>query len=367
MDTLLSHTTALELLRSFSLRRRVTRGARSGQEPPEHPPSADDVEAITGRFPELTLPLHVSVSDKNRRGPTGLVAAHVTEVPLPHDSTIVLAEGIRCVSPEHLAVQMATQLSLLELVFLLGEILGLYAICPSREEGMFKRSRPLTTKRDILDHLDALGPTHGTRLVRHALALACERSATPLETKLTMRLCLKPSLGGYHLNVLSVTDPLEVVRLGKGLRRGVRRPDVMLGSRKGPAPYSGVSFDFSDDDRQAPTGADRGTRRQSDLLAINFKSYVLTKALYDDIEYMDDVVARARADLGLPKQRLTKFESARRRRLGLTLYGELEAMDGITWHGRGRGRLGNETLATHSDHVTELAPVDAHALDQPCP
>ena len=300
MDTLLSHTSALELLRSYALRRRLKRCARSGTEPPQLPPTREDVKSVTQRFPELTLPLHVTLSDKNRRGPKGMVTAHVTEMSLPHEATIVIAEGIRCVSPEHLVVQMAPSLSLLELVFLLGEMLGTYAISPEHEGGMFAREAPLTTKERILAHLDALGPARGTGIVRHALSLACEGSASPYETKLSMRLGLKPALGGYHLNVLAMNEPIKVAHLGSRLGEGVRKPDVLLGAREASAPYSGVSFDYNGRVHEIPGSLERDIRRQNELLAIGFKNYVLTKALYDDLDYMDDIVARARADLGLP-------------------------------------------------------------------
>ena len=363
MDTLLSHTTALELLRSHAPLRRLARFARTGAEPPALPPTSEDVRSITQRFPGLTLPLHVTLSNKNSRGPRDLVTAHVTEVPLPHDSTIVVAKGIRCVSPEHLVVQMASALSLLELVFLLGEMLGTYAICPSHEDGMLARETPLTSKERILTHLDALGPARGTSLVRRALSLACEGSASPYETKLSMRLGLKPALGGYHLNVLAMNEPVKVARFGSGLDVGVRKPDVLLGACEASAPYSGVSFDYNGRVHEIPGSLERDVRRQNELLAIGFKNYVLTKALYDDLDYMDDIVARARADLGLPRLHLMRDESARRRRLRLALYLELERMDGVTWHGKESGPGAEEVGPAYDEPFMEVVPVEAYGLE----
>lgn len=363
MDTLLSHTTALELLRSHAPLRRLARFARTGAEPPALPPTSEDVRSIAQRFPGLTLPLHVTLSNKNKRGPRNLVTAHVTEVPLPHDSTIVVAKGIRCVSPEHLVVQMASALSLLELVFLLGEMLGTYAICPSHEDGMLARETPLTSKERILTHLDALGPARGTSLVRRALSLACEGSASPYETKLSMRLGLKPALGGYHLNVLAMNEPIKVARLGSGLDVGVRKPDVLLGARESSAPYSGVSFDYNGRVHELARSVEHDIRRQNELLAIGFKNYVLTKALYDDLDYMDDVVERARADLGLPRLHLTRDERARRRRLRFALYLELEQMDGITWRGGGTSLSMEEVYPTLDEPVVDVVPVEVYGLE----
>lgn len=363
MDTLLSHTTALELLRSYALRRRLMRCPRTGAEPPALPPNREDVELIVQRLPDLTLPLHVTVNNRNHRGPRGVVTTHVTNVFLPPDSTIVIAKGIRCVSPEHLVVQMAPMLSLLELVFLLGEMLGTYAICPSHEDGMFTREAPLTTKERILAHLDALGPSRGAGLVRRALPLACEGSASPYETKLSMRLGLKPALGGYHLNVLAMNEPIKVARLGSRLGEGVRKPDVLLGACEASAPYSGVSFDYNGRVHELLGSLERDIRRQNELLAVGFKNYVLTKALYDDLDYMDDVVERARADLGLPRLHLTRVEKARRRRLRFALYLELEQMDGITWRGKESGPCAEGVGPVYEEPFVEVVPIEAYGLE----
>ena len=107
-----------------------------------------------------------------------------------------------------------------------------------------------------------------------------------------MRLGLKPALGGYHLRVLSMNAPLEVVRIGSALGSGTRKPDVLLGSTSVHAPFSGVSFDYNGGVHRTPDAFERDARRQNEMLAVDFKNYVLTKSLYDDLDYMDDLVAR---------------------------------------------------------------------------
>ena len=73
---------------------------------------------------------------------------------------------------------MAARLTDLELIYLLSELLGLYAVAPDYERGMFQRRAPLTTPERIRAHLDALGPEHGTQRVRRALRFACVKQSS---------------------------------------------------------------------------------------------------------------------------------------------------------------------------------------------
>ena len=142
MSILLSHTTALEALRSPLARRRLNRGERCAAEAPDEPPAPEELDALFERLPSLTRPIHVSVSERSRRADSSQVHTHTTKLQLPPDSAIRLAEGIYCSSPEHVVVEMSRMLTHLELVFLLGELLGTYAIAPGTEEGMAKRPHP---------------------------------------------------------------------------------------------------------------------------------------------------------------------------------------------------------------------------------
>ena len=364
MPILLSHTTALEALRSSALRGPLERGERVSVPLPETSPAEAEVRSALVRLPQLTCPLHVVAERRGRRVPPRLACVHRSQVPLPPDSAIRLSDGLYCTAPEQLVVQMAPSLTHLELVFLLGELLGTYAIAPDREDGMFQRRRPLTTRERVLAHLDALGPVPGTAQVRAALKMACERSASPYETRLSMRLGLKPARGGYHLRVLSMNAPLEVMRIGSALGPGVRKPDVLLGATSPDAPFSGVSFDYNGGVHATPAGIERDARRQNEMLAVDFKNYVLTKGLYDDLDYMDDLVSRVRADLGMCPPHLTRDEAARRRALRAWLHDELELIDGVHWNGRARERARRAAAEGRPEEpVIEMVPVEAYGVD----
>lgn len=331
MDTLLSHDTALQAIRTAALSRRLERDERASVAVPELPPTRGEALELLGLVPELSAPLHVTVTSGSRVGPSGLVVAHVTRLALPPDSAVPVAPGVSCVSPEHLIVQMAPALTLVELVYLLGELLGTYALGPGGQT--LPRNRPVTTRGRVLDHLSALGPVPWTAHVRRALTMACEGSASPAETRLSMRLGLKPALGGYHLNVLAAFGPRGRALVEGPLGAGERRPDVLLGACAG-APCSGVALDLAEEGRGSPRSL---AVRRREMLAAGLGHHVLTEDLVEDVGRMDELVCGVRAELGLPSQRLTRGEAARRRALRQRLRDDLARIGGASQEGRPDG------------------------------
>ena len=296
---------------------------------------------------------------------TSRVIVHESRLPLPEGSAIRLGKSVYCCSPEQLAVQMAPLLTRIERIFLMGELLGTYAIAPGIEGDMFTRQAPLTNPARVTCHLEQLGHAAGTALVRDALSLACEGSASPAETRLSMRLGLKPALGGYHLDVLSMNEPLQVRRIGEQLGPGVRKPDVLLSSHAAGSAFAGVAFDYNGRVHETQEQFERDLLRQNELLGINFKNYTVSKRLYDSLDYMDDLVRLARRDLGYPEKRHARNERRRRRALRHWLHDELELIDGVHWNGLERVREQREAEgAGEKIEVVELVPLEAYELER---
>lgn len=352
MSILLSHTTALEALRGRSLRERLARGERCRGAVPDSAPTREELASAHAPLKDLSRPLEVLVSTRGARMRTGEVVTHVMGAPLPEGSALWLAPGVQCVSPEQLLVQMACQLTLLELVFLAYELLGIYALDPSSSEGMRQRSVPTTTPERVLEHLGRLGSARGTRVVRRALGLACAGSGSPRETKLAMRLSLPPSMGGYNLKVLSMNAPVEVERVHDPSRSGTRRPDILLGGRDGRV----VALEYNGRHHDEPWRAARDAARGNELKAAGVTEYVIRREQYRDLEYMDGLVAVMRRELGLKRVGLSAVEARRRRELRQALYEELERMDGLRWDGRTRARASGE------GSPVESVPVSAYGL-----
>lgn len=371
MDLLLTHTTALEALRSTRLRWRLERRERCDARVPDDVPASEELRTLIARTPELdhaTLPLELLVTRGAPRTRTKLARTHPSPAELPAGSAFEIAPGVRCVSPEHLPVVMAPELTDVELAFLLSELLGLYAIAPGHEDGMFQRREPLTTPELLLAHLDTLGSERGTERVRRALAHACVRSGSPRETKLSMRLGFTRTQGGYGFDVLSMNDPLAVRRVHDAMRPGVRKPDILLRAPEGATGRAvrGVAVEYDGKDHNGAEAHARDAERHTELIALGLDEHIVTAKQYGDLDYMDGLAEIIRAALGIPRPRLTPERAARQRRLRQELFEELELIDGIHWNGREREltrRAGRPAPPPEPPDVGwDVVPVDAYGV-----
>ena len=344
MMLVLSHTSALSALRLCESRDSLAPLSGDGALPPARVPRKPDLLALINQSPllsRLDRPLHLLVSTDAGRNRNALVRTHLQRGPLPDGSILRLCDEVACVSPEQLVVQMAPQLTQLEPTCLIDELMGLYAISPAAPDGMIQRERPLMTASGLRAHLARVGPAPGTRQARHALADARELSGSPRESKLSLRYLLKPERGGYHLNVLSMNEPLVVARICNQMSQGVRKPDLLVG----PPPDSEarelgnvVAVEYLGRHHDKPEVLVEEANRTNELKAIGVSEYVIRREHYRDLDYMDGLAQKIRSELGLPRIALAREELVQGRHKRLELYRELELIDGVSWNGRERER-----------------------------
>lgn len=369
MTILLSHTTALEACRRSELRRRLERGERCAVPLLPEPAGAEELSRLVRADPllaDLPGPLDLLVRAGSSRVRNARVRTHQLGLPLPGGAAVELAPGVLCASPEELAVEMAPQLTDLELTLLLAELTGLYAIDPESEDGMLQCRRPLTSPERLRDYFDGLGRRPGARRVERALAHAPVRAGSPREAKLALRLSLRPGLGGYNLAVLSMNDPVGVRRINDAMGAGVRRPDIIVGPPDGAARSGGVPFvavEYHGRRHDAPARLAQDAERTNELKAMGVSEYVIRREQYRDLDYMDGLVERMRRELGMSRVGLSAAEARRRRELRRELYEELERIDGTHWNGRERDRA--RRAADREGHAStgwDVVPVEAYGL-----
>ncbi|WP_143786057.1 hypothetical protein [Olsenella sp. An290] len=341
-DLVLSHTTALEVMRRPYFPKHLATAEFCPTELPDAMPDASDLECAVASVSQLAgveAPFHVLVGDPACRHRFSLVRPHVFQGTLPPGSLLRLAPGVRCASPALLVVQMAPFLTDHELLMLLCELLGSYAVDPGGETGVVGRFRPLLTPGALMAFLDALGPARGTAIVRAALPSAPVGAASPMEGKLYIRATSRFASGGYRLGEIALNDPVELERISAGVRElRVRKPDLLLlapaGEPGAVMPFRGVAFDYHGAwHSRDPLQVKRDTDRANELLADGFKDYVFWKSNYDDLDCMDDLMAKVRRDLGLPPRKLSTERAARERAARAALWAELERIDGVHWSG----------------------------------
>ncbi len=322
MDIVISHTSALKLLRA--MRHPAGKPCASGL--PCKMPTTQELQSLQSRHPALfeAGAVDILLSEKNATHPTLTAHPHVWSTPLPEGAFVQIAPGLRCVSPAFLAVQMASRLSFLEMNLLLAELLGLYAVYSEEGTGLSQRAHPLLTPQELEGFLDKLGSAWGTRAVRQALRTAPAQAASPMEAKLYLRATLPLAKGGYNMGKVVLNDPFELRRISANIRTlQVRKPDLLfLGGNS-----RGVCLDYMGAWHDDATVARKDTRRRNELLAAGFKPYEIFKNEYDSLDYMDGLMHAIAQDLGLNREPPRPAREKKYRAARLQLWRELESID----------------------------------------
>ncbi|WP_322290276.1 hypothetical protein [Paratractidigestivibacter sp.] len=341
MDIVFSHITALEVYRT-GVAPRPLAGASDGRALPDGapPPSAVaswlDSSALGDALSRPVDLLAAEITSSSRR-PDARIRAASDE--LPAGSILAIDEGASIVCPELMLLQMARTATFLELVLLVCEVCGVYAISPDSPTGMLQREAPLTSKAAILGLLDRTKGYRGSATLRKACSLAFDNSGSPMESKLAIRVFWPRRLGGYGIAVESLNEELDT---GLAAKR-IRKPDLLL--RRPAEGALGVCVDYHGGVHEGPERHRIDDERMNELLALGMRPYVLWRQQYQSMRYMDELFDhQIRAELGLRTPRPTHaraaVELARRR----ALLAELNAIDGTRWGASQKGRTVQSAL-----------------------
>lgn len=224
MTILLSHTSALEALRRLGRIRQEPIGADAVALDctPDASRTAALWESALPGTPQAPLHMQVPQGSPRRRG--GALVTHPMGEP-PTGEVLSLCKGLACPTPSQLLVQLEPRLTRLELLTLMEELMGTYAVRPDAPRGMVARPSPLLAPEELETRLGLAGSATNHRKLRWALDRAVPGSASPRESKLVLRLSLQASLGGYGLAVAGLNQ-------GAGGRRHRQRRRARAQARR---------------------------------------------------------------------------------------------------------------------------------------
>lgn len=233
MPIFLSHISALRAYRAGVVPTRLESGRpsearpRSGSAPDTNKPFL--LEKYCGHRAGDSL--HILVADKASRTKHSSTISHVWNSPIPPGSFFCLAGDVFISTPPMLFLEMAQCLTRIELVALGYELCGMYHLtntseldantppdseipqCDSNKnnspliedeilshrQGFIQTSDSLTTVLDIQRHLNKFRNVKGLKDAKWALKYIAERSASPMETLVSMMLSLPALVGGFNL------------------------------------------------------------------------------------------------------------------------------------------------------------------------
>ena len=214
MSIFIGYESALECLRApiFSGRVDTCRALpRIGCVPTEAILSRVDLEAAGVKG----FPVQLVVASASSRGKASCVSCHVWAGPSSTKSFVHIEDGLYVSSPEACFLQLAGVLSAAQLIRVGFEFCGWYALDEDDPRG-FRNREPLTSAAALRRYLSRAEGVRGRKRALEALRFIADGSASPMETVLTMLLCLSTALGGYGL-------PLPRLKVPYGFRGRLER------------------------------------------------------------------------------------------------------------------------------------------------
>lgn len=208
MSIFISHTSALECLRADIVPR--GRSLSRAKPSPENIPTYSLVSALDfTAFGIEALPVHLAVSNASSRGYSQSVTCHIWQGPRSARSFGVVGEDLYASGAEACFLQLATMLPPIELAQVGCEFCGTYAL-DSHDPHGFRKRKPLTSIRALERYLSKAEGIHGIKSARQALRFVVEGSASPMETIVTLLLCLPNVYGGYGLEPPSLNHSIPM-------------------------------------------------------------------------------------------------------------------------------------------------------------
>lgn len=159
---------------------------------------------------------------------------------LPPHALYPLWDGIHVVSPELCFVQMCKSLSFAGALELGMELCGTYALRPEGLEEKAQRDYALIDAAALPRRLGSWEDLKGLPLARKAAKYLVGGSASPMETKLYMLLCLPLQYGGYNLGRPELNPELDLTPAEMEIVRTVNvKPDLLWRKQKLIVEYDG--------------------------------------------------------------------------------------------------------------------------------
>lgn len=147
-----------------------------------------------------TLPLHVTIGERRLQRQSQSIVTHYYKQPFPEKSFCQVGPNVYVSSPELTLCQLASTLPYADLLELCLEFCGGYVLNPDSERGFDDRPA-ITSARKLAMYVDRYGGRHGAKILRRFLRYVIDSSASPMESRVLMLLCLPSRLGGYQLPI----------------------------------------------------------------------------------------------------------------------------------------------------------------------
>ena len=253
---------------------------------PSQPQNAEKL--LDGNPWGLSMPLHILVGSDHARKATRSLQCHISSGAFPRGSFIRGDEGLIVSSPELCFLQMASELSFVELMALGYEFCGGYRLDKeSAPEQGFRNDLPLTSVAALRSFVNRAKGLKGRTNALKALPHITDGSASPMETALTLLLTLPYRLGGYGFPLPRLNCPIEVEI---NARKASGRPSKLTfkGDLYWPDARVDIEYD-SDAWHLTSEQKEKDSRRQNALLSAGVVALTVSRKQILSISQMREL------------------------------------------------------------------------------
>lgn len=223
MGLVISHKTALSYWRSIRKDLQSSNNFTFNDNPELTPPNADLLPSFYRVLRESVdspallsceQPLDFLVSKGHDRRHVNSLTCHTHLGSLPKKAIVLMPNGVEIVSPELCLTQLSSSLSFTNLLMVMFEFYGTYDLFGLPEA--ISSCVPLTTADQTTKFIQQLGKTKGKSIVHRALKHCLENSASPMESALSLLLCLPYKLGGFGIESPLLNYPIKLSKATRG-------------------------------------------------------------------------------------------------------------------------------------------------------
>lgn len=182
-------------------------------------------------------PVSLLVSHETNRRRSQNLCPHIWSEKHPSRSFYKIAESLYMSTPEATFLQLGNELGLIQLITIGYELCGSYGLSAQSDNG-FLQKEPRSNPQLIKRYLAKCSGFHGIKTTKRAANYIVKGSASPMESLLSMLLCLPPLLGGFGLPRPELNHPIET----NDGRFSVRRCDLCWPNQQFALEYDSDAF-----------------------------------------------------------------------------------------------------------------------------
>lgn len=210
MAIFIGHRTALAYWRTHD-RNWAQPISRAAPQENNSPYYAQMDTGILWKFGIDEKPVSILVSCKANMRKSQNLSPRIWSGKHPSRSFYKIAQDLYISTPEATFLQLGKELSLIQLITVGYELCGSYGLSVQSSSG-FLRREPRSNPQFIERYLEKCEGIHGVKAAKRASSYLIKGSASPMESLLSMLLCLPPSLGDLACPARSLTTLLRPTR-----------------------------------------------------------------------------------------------------------------------------------------------------------